>query len=291
VSHRVTRTDPCEQHDLFRASPIEFVRETLIDFLQTLFSYQPKGSYHWSPDEETDIVIQDEAPVKTEDIGTRPAIALTRAPMRMQTLGLDDMASLDLRTGAKTKAVVVPGTMVMNCCSRVPLESERLAFHAGEHIWILRDVLQKSGFYQIGQDIGYGSPSPAGAIVAGDGADGWYATSVTLPFQVQRTARLTPLGVMMARAIQVRILGLSRTASSSSEEQRYSLEPGVSSSGDAYTPAPSSLTGPGVEPYPDIQRRNGLRAPRIKGRQLPIIGSSVPESSERGLDGPLTVKV
>jgi len=209
--------------------------------------------------------------------------------MRLQTLGLDDMATYDANTGAKTKTIVVPGTMVLNACSRVPLESESLAWHAGEHIWLLRDVLHRTGFYQIGQDISIGAPSPAGSIVAGDGADEWYATPVSLPFQIQRTSRFTPLGQRIAKAIETRVQGLF---ASQQELQKYSLEDAVTVTSPTSVPTsvPTSAVfdgaRPGVYAEQKIERTGGIRPPRLKGRHLPITGVIVPESLQHGLNGP-----
>lgn len=289
TARRVTRTTAPELPNMFRVSPLRFCRVVLVDFLQGLFSYQPRGSYHWEPNESTEIFVSSETPVKTEEIGTKPGFAVVRAPMQMRTLGLDDMADLDLQTGAKTKMVDLPGTMVINALSRSVLESEHLAFAAGEQLWMLRDLLQKLGFYQIGQDLGFGAPSPAGSIVQGDGADGWFVTAVTVPFHIQRTGRVTPLGRQVAKEISLRIYGNIMAAEES--EETYSLSPGLTSTGDSRPEDPEPLRGPGAEPYPEFESTNGIRGPRIKGRQLPITGSTVPESSQRGLDGPLTVKV
>ncbi len=187
----------------FKYSPLEHVRTLFAGFYQGLFAAAPPGYYHWT-DEETDgnpseIYITNESPVRTENAGQRPAISLTRAPVQFYSLGLDDMLEFDPRTGQKTKSVLVPGTMVVNCSSRVQLESERIAWICAEQLWLHRELLMKSGFFEVGRSPQVSSPSPAGSIVQGDGADEWFTTSVTCPFQFYRTSSVTPLGAQVIR--------------------------------------------------------------------------------------------
>ena len=93
------------------------------------------------------------------------------------------MLESDPRTGQQTKSVLVPGTMVVNASSRVPLESERIAWICAEQLWLHRELLMKAGFFEIGRSPAISAVSPAGSIIMNDGADEWYATSVTCPFQ------------------------------------------------------------------------------------------------------------
>ncbi len=140
--------------------------------------------------------------MKTEVAGQRPCISFTRGPVQFYSLGLDDMLQYHFDTGQKQKTVLVPGTMTINCCSRVDLESERLAWIIAEHLWLLREKLMKAGFFEIGRQPQITSPSPAGSLIAGDGADEWFATSITCPFQFYRTSQFTPLGENIVRSIE-----------------------------------------------------------------------------------------
>jgi len=183
------------------------VRYLYTRFIQGLLYSAPRGTnYHWNPDPQiSEVVITQESPIKQTTLNQRPVISITRAPIGFHHLGFDDQDGYDFRTGAKTKSILVPGTMVINCCSRVDLESEHLAWVIAEHLWLLRDLLLQKGFYDVGRNIQVGSPSSPGAIVEGDSADEWFCTSVTSPYQFSRTSRRTPLSTGIVRAIEVQL--------------------------------------------------------------------------------------
>lgn len=177
----------------FRYTPLQHIRVSYIQFVQGLFHQAPLGQYHWEPDDSSEIVITDENPVRTEQLNVRPCITFTRAPVLFYSLGIDDMLAYDFRTGTKRKSLIIPGTMSINVCSRSDIESENLAFVVAEHIWLQREVLMQQGFYDIGRQIAIGAPSPPGSIIQGEGAEEWFATTITSPFHFFRTSQFTPL--------------------------------------------------------------------------------------------------
>lgn len=196
---KVTETSPGPDNS-FKDSPLERVRTLFAGFVQGLFHAAPPGAYHWEPSADvTELFVSDEGPINTESLGQRPGVTFTRGPVQFYSLGLDDMLSFNLETGAKQKSVLVPGTMAINCISRVPLESERLAWIIAEQLWAHRELLMKEGFFEIGRQPVIGAPSPAGTLVAGDMADEYFATTVSCPFQFYRTTTITPLGKRIVR--------------------------------------------------------------------------------------------
>lgn len=193
----------------FKYNPMVALRETFVGFLQGLFSAAPPslGCWHWEEDaENTEIIIRDESTVKEEVIGKRPLITLSRGPLQFATLGLDDMMKYEADIDKKTKGVLVAGTMNINCCSRVSIESESIAWVAMEYVWLLRDLLiANSLLFDTGMRPQMGSPSPAGSIIADGKGDEWICTTVSFPFQFIRTSAFTPLGKAIVRNIENRI--------------------------------------------------------------------------------------
>lgn len=287
---KVNRTDPTDwsQPDadiqqMMRASPILHLRTVLVQFVQGLFWYMPRGNYHWEPNVgETEIVITDESPIKVKDYGTRPCITITRSPIVLNSIGLDDMMTYNMATQTKKKSVVVPGNMTVNCCSRESLESEGLAFFVAEHLWLLRDILQRKSIYQIGQNIGVGAPSPAGSLVAADQGDEWTVTSAAIPFQLIRTGAVTPLGQQVAQAIELSLN--SRNAVPTFRPVAFPPSHGSLAQPGAETIQPNEPSASGtsrtvrytVQTGQRLSR--GLRAPRIRGRPIPLAGSGMGES-------------
>lgn len=205
-SPKIPGGDPGAYPSDFKHTPLEALRNLFVGFLQGLFNEAPPDSrYHWDPDPAlTSIIIQDEAPVKEEMLQKRPLITLTRGPIQFYSFGMDDLLQYDVSIDRKTKSVLVPGTMNVNCCSRVSLEAENIAWVVAEHIWLLRDLLIKAGLFDAGRQIQLGAPSPAGSIIADDNGDTWVAVPVSVPFQIVRTSSFTPLGKRIIQNINTR---------------------------------------------------------------------------------------
>lgn len=190
----------------FRYTPLEHVRTVLVSFVQGLFAGAPPGDYHWTPDEQTtEIIIRDENPINVVSVGARPAINFTMGTTQFYTVGMDDMLAYDFNTARKTKSVLVPGVMTINVSSRSDIECHNLAWVVSEHIWLLRELLMKEGFFEIGRGISISPPSAPGSIIQGDQATEWYVSSLTVPWQFARQSSFTPLGQHIAESINLRV--------------------------------------------------------------------------------------
>ena len=201
-----TGADGAFEQDSFKYSPLEHVRSLFVSFFQGLFTASPRGAYHWDENDDlTEIIISSESVIKAEVLGLRPAITFTRSPVQFYTLGMDDMLAYNMATGTKRKAVLVPGTMVVNCSSRVQLESERIAWICAEQLWLHREMLMQRGLFEVGRQPSIGSPSPAGSIISGDQGDEWYVTAVTCPYQFYRTSQFSPLNKQILNSVQLSI--------------------------------------------------------------------------------------
>jgi len=82
-------------------------------------------------------------------------------------LGMDQLHQLNTRTGAETHVDMLAGNLTFNCLSRVADEAEDLAWLVSSHVWLLRPILMKVGFHDIGQRMQIGSASPPGQLVQG----------------------------------------------------------------------------------------------------------------------------
>lgn len=303
--------------DSFKYSPIEHARSLFVGFLQGLFSAASPGNYHWEPDDSqsnSEIYITNENPVKATTAGQRPAITITRSPIQFYSLGLDDMLAFNMRTSSKTKTVLVPGTMHVNVCSRVSLETEHLAWVCAEMLWLHRELLMAAGFFEVGRMPAIGAPGPAGSIIASDGGDEWYVTAVSCPFQFYRTSRTTPLNKPIIQnievAIRARLLAvdcMNRTigghggapaspgADLPVQVQGSRPPPYAPQASDVYGNTPNPLaSGPpllSLVPHPlnpaqlvtiRSSRPNSpaVRPPAIYGRTIPIQSSSVEQSPQ-----------
>lgn len=275
------------------------------------------GHYHWEPSETSEIYISGENPIRASTIGQRPAIAVARGTAQFYSLGLDDMETYNFQTGQKRKSVLVPGTMAVHCCSRNDLECDRIAFVVAEQLWAHRELLMKAGFFEIGRQPVFGAPSPAGSIVQNDGGEEWYVTTVTCPWQFNRSVQVTPLGNRILQGIDLAIRAQMKTV----EQQRTrECVPESPNGADypysvqgcppaAFSPA-SDINGhtpnPGydapklpVAPHPlnpaqTVRIRSSkpncpaVKPPSMGGRPLPISTTSVEESCGNQMDPHVT---
>lgn len=304
---RVPRTEPrgALPSSSFKYNPLQHIRYLYTVFVQGLFYTSPKGAYHWAPAlEDTEIVITAESPLHLETLNDRPGITFTRAPVGFRHLGFDDMLKTDVASGQKTKGLLIPGTMFVNCCSRNDLESEHLAWVTAEHIWLLRDMLMQQGFYDIGRNIQVSSPSKAGTIVEGDGGDEWFCTSITSPFQFQRTSQFTPLGQRVLKNINLNmnyqelgalepgipIPGATGPVGQPYEQDVFPPPPFAPGGGNPNQRTPENWGGLPIVPHPlDPSKmvivrpvradQPGVRGPSIYGQSLPIPAPTMTEST------------
>lgn len=190
----VGETSPVLDTVSFADSPVEYVRTLYVNFLMAVFAHQPPGEYHWAPGDETEIWISNESPIDGSKMGQRPAITLTRGPMSMFSASIDALKSTNFETGGKTREVLVPGNMSINCISRTQLECERIAFWVAGQLLAGRNYLvSRPGMFDAGLNAQVGTPSPAGSLVAGDSGAGWFVCSVTSPFTFVWSQKMTPL--------------------------------------------------------------------------------------------------
>lgn len=187
--------------------PLLLIRKICLSFLQGLFEQADVGCFKWLESlEETEIVITDEAPIKLDVVGRRPAISTVRGTAAWGKTSLDEMKDYDFRTGQRKHTDLVSGTMSINCCSREPLESEYIAWIVANHCWLLRRLIMKhTPVHEFGRGIQVGAPSPAGAIVSGDKEAEWVCTAVSIPYFLQVYGQITPLNLDLVGKIEANL--------------------------------------------------------------------------------------
>jgi hypothetical protein len=175
--------------------PLNYMVKAFIAFLQTIFETAPAGHFHWRPElEETEIVITEENPVKTDSIEQKPVISVILGPTRFNGSSLDDLVHVSITDAKEIHTDLIPGTMSLNCVSRVPQECRFIAWICARTIWNLRKLFIREPFiHDVGRNISVGPVTPAGALVAGDTEGEWHSVSVSCPFFLQWTDRVTPL--------------------------------------------------------------------------------------------------
>ena len=169
--------------------PLNYVIRAYIAFFQTIFEGAERGHFHWAPSlEETELVITEESPVNLESIEQRPAISVILGPTRFNGSSLDDLQAIDMHNAKETHTDLIPGTITINCLSRVGHECRFLAWQCARHMWILRKLfIKESHIHEANRNISIGAVTPAGALVSGDTEGEWLNVPVQTPFFLQWT--------------------------------------------------------------------------------------------------------
>jgi hypothetical protein len=246
--------------------PLAYLAGVLCSFLMDRFSKQKPQTYRWDADDkQTEVVITSQAPLTSEVRGKKPAIVVMFGPVAQVRLGMDDMAYKDNLTGLQVKRLLYSGSYSLQCLSKELFEAQQLAWMCQNMIWSERSILQKTGgFFQIGQQIGLGAPSPPNSMIAQDGGESLVAVPVHVPFHFPWQVLLTPLNRPVLRDMGI-LLKTREPAPAQRPPANIGphLGPGV------------RLSGPGVLPYRTPPEGN----PALRGS---FVRPEYPRSSRPG---------
>lgn len=163
--------------------PLLYFTRVYLGFLQGLFAQMPEGSYHWTDDiEKTEIVITDQSPYEISKNSWRPGIITMRGPSQFANLTLDQLLSVDSRTGKKTRADLVSTTMSINIISKEGLEAQRLGWNIARSIRQFKTLIQRFGMHKVGDELTVGPETPPGALVANESDSEAVMVTVHSPF-------------------------------------------------------------------------------------------------------------
>jgi hypothetical protein len=199
--------------------PLTHFTRVFVRFLQVLFETFEKGAYHWDVDDKnSDITITDQATISKEVIAKRPAILVTRGPMALTNIAMDQFAgpikqknsagqpisrpNLDHKSGNRMHTDLSSCTMTYNCLSREGLEAQRIAWITGYFTRALKRTLMKAGIHRVGEEIQFGSESAPGSIVQPD-ANEIVMVSVSVPFYFQDSWSVEPVDKLLLKHVEV----------------------------------------------------------------------------------------
>ena len=184
--------------------PFVYYTKVYLMFLQGLFKQFPSGSYKWSDDtKSTEIVITDQAPMPLESVEYRPAIVTVRGPAQFGNISLDQLRSLDSRTGTRVHTDLIPCTMTLNCMSKTGLEAQRIAWVVMRHIRTFKRLLQRHHIHKIGDLVSIGPETPPGILVTPEADNELVNVVVSSPFFFQWTEQVSPTDAHVLQEIEM----------------------------------------------------------------------------------------
>lgn len=199
--------------------PLTHYTRVFVRFLQVLFQSFEKGAYRWDLDDKnSDITISDQSTIRAEEVEKRPAIVVTRGPLAMTNVSMDQFAgpilqrdaqgkeyfkaNLDAQTGARRHSDLSSCTMTYNCLSREGLEAQRIAWICGYFTRALKRTLMKAGMHRVGEEIQFGAESAPGSIVQPDSNE-IVMVSVSVPFYFQDSWSVEPVDKLLLKHVEV----------------------------------------------------------------------------------------
>jgi hypothetical protein len=208
--------------------PLTHYTRVFVRFLQVLFGSFEKGAYHWDLDDKSsDITISDQATIRKEEVEKRPAILVSRGPLALTNVAMDQFAgpilqrdaqgkpyfkaNLDPTTGARRHTDLSSCTMTYNCLSREGLEAQRIAWICGYFTRALKRTLMKAGMHRVGEDVQFGAESSPGSVVQPDPNE-IVMVSVSVPFYFQDTWSVEPVDKLLLKHIELALRSSSEAA-------------------------------------------------------------------------------
>lgn len=172
-------------------------------FLQGLFKQFPPGCYRWAENEEdSEVMITDQAPIPRDRIEQRPAIITMRGPAQFANMSLDNMRDVNAKTGEKERTDLVACTMTINCLAKAGLEAQRIAWIVMRHLRTFKTLIQRSGVHKIGDSVSVGPESPSGSLVQPEPDSELVNVVVQSPFFFQWTERVVPTDAPLVQNIE-----------------------------------------------------------------------------------------
>lgn len=180
----------------FGEDPYLYFTKVYLTYLQGLFRQRPSGDWRWSESQDdTEIMITDQSPIPRDRVEERPAIVTMRGPTQFAGMTLDQLRSVDRKTGTREHTDLVTCTMTLNCIAKNGIEAQRLGWIVQRHLGIAngKRILQRYGIFKIFDNIGCSGETPPGSLVAPEPTPEMVLVVVTSPFAFQWTERITPL--------------------------------------------------------------------------------------------------
>lgn len=207
--------------------PLYHFTRVFLLFLRGLFEQFPEGSFKFSEDEKlSELAIHDQVPIPKERVEQKPQIITMRGPAQFANMTLDQMRTLDIRTGEKERTDLVNCTMTINVIAKNGVEAQRIAWIVMDNIREFKVLLQRAGMHKVGDDVQMSPESPPGTFLTESDPE-YVMISVFCPFFFQWTKKSRPLNSPLLRAIEAKLesalLPAAATTTAGSVEARVAL--------------------------------------------------------------------
>jgi hypothetical protein len=136
----------------FYTDKLRFMENSVLSFLQILFSTFPNGCLHYDHEinENSNIKIEGANTDNLEDPDTRPKIVVARGPVQFQQAGINAMiGSANTSLLNQRHSTIMAGSVGISCYSREELEADKIAEICASAIEAFQPIIRKYGFLEI----------------------------------------------------------------------------------------------------------------------------------------------
>lgn len=176
--------------NMFYSDRLRFMENSILAFLQALFSTFPKhgvtdipyNCFHYDHDDptETEINIEGQSTDNLLTVDNRPKIVVARGAVTFQQPGVNAfIGAQNLSLGSQRHAIIMAGSVGISCYSREELEADRLAEICASSIEAFQPIIRKYGFLEIRT-----SQIGQRAMIKGDARPELFVTPVLLKTSV-----------------------------------------------------------------------------------------------------------
>lgn len=152
----------------FYRDRLRFMENTILAFLQAIFSQMPKQGeatetvngpdgpslcwFHYDADnpDDSEISIMGQSTDNLVTVDERPRITVARGPVQFQQAGINaSIGSANLSLAKQRHAIIMAGSVGISCYSREQLEADRIAELCASSIEAFQPIIRKYGFLEI----------------------------------------------------------------------------------------------------------------------------------------------
>lgn len=132
-----------------RLNITSFVKDIFIQFLKDVYSVDSEFTFTDNDDVNTKVQIYDRKPVNISGVNNKPHITVIRTPIRFTDIAINQSVGSRFSESQNVYKDMLTGNIVVECCSRIGLESEILATTTAVALASCKNVLYRNGIHKI----------------------------------------------------------------------------------------------------------------------------------------------
>lgn len=187
--------------------PLRYLSHVILRFLRAVFETAPKDLYYFNENDPdaSRVMITGDIPVSGEAVGVRPHIVPFFSGVQWQGVSLDQLSSEELFSGNRRHTDLISGNLTISVLARNGSEATFIAFHIANFTWILRRLLMRAKFHDIGQRMFISPPTSPGQLVTNDLDGEIISVNATTQFSFKWDVGVQESGMHLLESIELQL--------------------------------------------------------------------------------------